>query len=75
MNTCKYCGEQTGYNNLICEDCRDDNHDDSEDYYQDWLDRELEEKAILADNCKCGAWLFDKNGVVVHVADCCCGAE
>jgi len=48
----------------------DDRRD--EDFYQEQRERELEERAA---NCECGAWQMAKNGEVIHVADCCCGAE
>jgi hypothetical protein len=51
--------------------------EESEDY---WDDDDYEEDFYtqsehLASTCRCGAWKFGKNGVVLHVADCVCGAE
>ncbi len=65
--------------NEYCEDCFRaiyyDDEDDDEDYYDDWQERHEEELAERAASCKCGAWQIAKDGSVVHVADCCCGAE
>ena len=52
------------------EDYDDDYYDD--DYYWERIEEELQERAY---NCTCGAWQITKSGEVVHVADCCCGAE
>ena len=49
---------------------KDDSFD--EDYYIEQRENELAERAAM---CKCGAWQFAKDGTVIHVADCCCGAE
>lgn len=48
----------------------DDLHDD--DYYWEREQEELQQRAM---DCECGAWQILKTGVVIHVADCCCGAE
>jgi len=48
------------------------NNPQDDDFYQEQRERELEERAA---NCECGAWQMAKNGEVIHVADCCCGAE
>lgn len=52
----------------------DDGYDDR-DWEEEEAEREYEEKAERAATCKCGAWVFNKNGNPVHVADCFCGAE
>lgn len=56
-----------------CPECCDDDYDDGkdQDFYEEQRERELERKASF---CECGAWQFSKTGVI-HVADCCCGAE
>lgn len=59
---------------LRCEEKEDDDYDNSMDE-EDREEAEWEERCELAATCKCGAWIFNKNGDVVHVADCCCGAE
>ena len=49
---------------------------DYEDDREDYLDKEAERLAEIANNCTCGAWQFnEKRTEVFHVADCCCGAE
>lgn len=56
-------------------DYSDDQLDEEGDEPEiDWEERREREEAELALNCKCGAWQFS-NGGVIHVADCCCGAE
>jgi hypothetical protein len=59
---------------VIEEEDDDDDDDDGrdEEFYQEQRERELEERA---GNCSCGAWQITKSGTVIHVADCCCGAE
>lgn len=47
-------------------------YDDDED---DIEERRENERAEIAYNCKCGAWVFGKDGRVYHVADCVCGAD
>ena len=45
---------------------------DEERYdYDDFMDEEDE----LGADCVCGAWQRNKSGVLVHLADCCCGRE
>lgn len=51
-------------------DEEDDLYD--EEYYKEKREEELAERA---ESCICGAWQFAKNGTVIHVADCYCGAE
>lgn len=51
----------------------DEDYDAEDD--DDAEERAYEEDAERASNCKCGAWQFDKKGNVIHVADCCCGAD
>jgi hypothetical protein len=46
-----------------------------EDWREEQAERKLEELAERAALCTCGAWQFAKDGSVVHVADCYCGAE
>ena len=54
------------------EDYDDDDDDWDED---DWREKEYEDDVERAESCTCGAWIFNKKGDVIHVADCCCGAE
>lgn len=54
--------------------------EEEEEEYDDFDADDLEERrenerAEIAMNCSCGAWIFAKNGSVLHVADCICGAE
>ena len=54
--------------------------DEDEDYDErDWVleeeERQEEEDFERASSCTCGAWIINKNGKGVHVADCYCGAE
>lgn len=51
--------------------------DDDEDYYDedDEQDRQDEEDFERACSCTCGAWIVNKNGKGIHVADCFCGAD
>ena len=78
MRSCVSCGEQfMGEQKAIfCPYCESEEFEDDdgrdEDFYQEQRERELEERAS---NCSCGAWQMAKNGEVIHVADCCCGAE
>jgi hypothetical protein len=64
-----------GYCNNCGECLDDDDYEDAEDYRDRMEEQRFEELAERAALCKCGAWQFAKNGEVVHVADCCCGAE
>jgi hypothetical protein len=77
---CPECGiglntneQQLGF----CQNCkafwREDN--DEDDWREEMEERREEELAERAATCKCGAWQFAKDGSVIHVADCCCGAE
>jgi uncharacterized Zn finger protein (UPF0148 family) len=61
---CNNCGEDFSYEDF-----------DEDDWREEMEERRQEELAERAALCKCGAWQFAKNGSVVHVADCCCGAE
>ena len=77
MRSCVSCGEEflSKYKAIFCPYCEDEEFEDDgrdEDFYQEQRERELEERAA---NCECGAWQMTKNGDVIHVADCCCGAE
>lgn len=78
MRSCVLCNETfSGKDKAIfCPRCEDEDWDDDDgrddDFYQEQRERELEERAA---NCDCGAWQMTKNGEVIHVADCCCGAE
>lgn len=57
------------------EDWDDDDYEfDEEDWREEQEERRQEELAMRAAMCTCGAWQMGKSGVV-HVADCCCGAE
>jgi len=56
------------------DDWDDDYDDDYWDDYDDWEERREEELQERAAYCTCGAWQNTPSGVV-HVADCCCGAE
>lgn len=65
---------------IINEYLRENEEDDfdcqsEEDFEEDRAEREYEKQAEVAATCKCGAWQFNKKGDVIHVADCCCGAE
>jgi uncharacterized Zn finger protein (UPF0148 family) len=78
MRSCVSCGEEflSKYKKAIfCPYCEDEEFEDDgrdEDFYQEQREMELGQRAA---NCKCGAWQMAKNGEVIHVADCCCGAE
>lgn len=49
--------------------------DDEEDE-DDIIERREIERAEIAYNCSCGAWVFSTDRTkVLHVADCICGAE
>lgn len=76
MRSCVSCGEDfiSKDKAIFCPYCEDEDWDDGrdDDFYQEQRERELEERAA---NCSCGAWQMTKNGEVIHVADCCCGAE
>lgn len=64
-----FCGSETDEYN----EYDDEQYTDEE--WQEFLEEsEKEELNELAANCKCGAWQF-KNGNVIHVADCVCGAQ
>lgn len=47
----------------------EDDYDDRDDYDDDEFD-EYDSRY----GCVCGAWQVGKSGLI-HVADCCCGAE
>jgi len=53
----------------------DDDDYDERDWEEEKAERRFEEDAERAALCKCGAWQFNKTGIVIHVADCICGAE
>lgn len=77
MRSCVLCNETFSSKEkaFFCPQCEDEEFEDDgrdEDFYQEQRERELEERAA---NCECGAWQMAKNGEVIHVADCCCGAE
>ncbi len=42
--------------------------------FDDWEDEQIERDLQRAGDCKCGAWQFS-SGKIIHVADCCCGAD
>ena len=73
---CVYCKVQLSqreYLRGVCDECEygeDDGKD--EDFYREQHEREMEERVW---NCTCGAWQQTANGTIIHVADCCCGAE
>lgn len=75
IRTCHYCGSGLTKNEEargICDDCEYGEDDGMDEYfYIEQREKELEERAM---NCSCGAWQNIK-GRIVHVADCCCGAE
>jgi len=53
---------------------------EEEQYDDDWEDeREYDEDDFDEYdgryNCKCGAWQTSNTGKLIHIADCCCGAE
>ena len=76
--SCIDCGHtyKTSSGSLYCPYCEDEyEREDEEDYRERMEEQRLEELAERAALCKCGAWQFAKDGSVVHVADCCCGAE
>lgn len=78
---CPECGTRLSekeQQNEYCTTCHEDfSYDDVdiEDERERYLEQREEEMAMLAASCKCGAWQFAKDGRVIHVADCCCGAE
>lgn len=56
---------------------------EEQDYEDDFGDRdweaeeaeaEEERRMEIASSCSCGAWIVNKDGIVLHVADCYCGA-
>jgi hypothetical protein len=57
----------------------DEEEDDDEMSFEEWAEleeeRREEEEATYAATCTCGAWQFAKDGTVVHIADCFCGAQ
>lgn len=72
---CEYCGEELLEG--VCINCSWYEETDDSDFSYDYEDekyRENEERLMYAHSCKCGAWKIS-NGVPIHVADCCCGAE
>lgn len=71
---CPYCGKLRDDDYCDCDDEWEDDYDE-DDWREEMEERKAEELAERAANCKCGAWQFAKDGSVVHVADCCCGAE
>lgn len=72
---CPYCGKQINGDYCDCDDDWEDDDYDEDDWREEQEERRLEELAERAATCRCGAWQFAKNGEVVHVADCYCGAE
>lgn len=46
-----------------------------EDFYEEQIEQDYERDCERAATCKCGAWVFNKNGDPMHIADCCCRAE
>jgi uncharacterized Zn finger protein (UPF0148 family) len=75
---CYDCGKEfkVSDNEIYCPYCQDEiDNEDSEDYRERELEQRENELAERAATCKCGAWQFAKDGSVIHVADCCCGAE
>lgn len=48
----------------------DDDEDDGEDCQERWEEERFERLS----QCTCGAWQV-VNWELIHVADCCCGAE
>lgn len=76
--SCIDCGNtyKTSSGSLYCPYCEDEyEREDEDDYRERMEEQRLEELAERASFCKCGAWQFAKDGSVIHVADCCCGAE
>lgn len=60
----------------LCPSCEDRiDNEDTEDFYERQMEQKQEELAIRALSCKCGAWQLTKDNSVIHIADCCCGAE
>ena len=49
------------------------NYDNDLPYNDDDDDYDIE--IDFATDCKCGAWVFAKDGSILHIADCVCGAE
>lgn len=49
--------------------------EDDRDWEEEEQEREEEIRAERASLCKCGAWVFGKDGGAYHVADCYCGAD
>lgn len=48
---------------------------DERDWEEEEAEAEAERKMEIACSCTCGAWVVNKNGDAIHVADCYCGAE
>ena len=51
-----------------------DDDDSMEDDSEDCYERYMEERLYRLSTCTCGAWQV-VNWELVHLADCCCGAE
>jgi hypothetical protein len=60
---------------LIHLSSKDPDLDEYDDDTLDWEEENEEyENAVIAGDCRCGAWIFTNDGVK-HVADCVCGAD
>ena len=73
--TCVLCGDEfsSKVKEVFCPACEDDeDNGKDEDFYHEQHESRME---LRAASCECGAWQMTKTGEVVHVADCCCGAE
>lgn len=53
----------------------DDDDFDERDWEEEEAEAEEERRMETASACTCGAWVINKNGQAVHIADCYCGAE
>jgi hypothetical protein len=77
MKNCIECGIELtirDQSSMCCKACRYGNEDE-DDYYERQQEEKENELAERATSCDCGAWQFANDGSVIHVADCCCGAE
>ena len=63
---------------VIHEQKKFEKEQDEDDDWEDDRDYDDEDDFDEHDtryNCKCGAWIVGNSGQLLHVADCCCGAE
>lgn len=87
IGTCHLCGCETdewalvpvqrdGQQIEVCQECDLELQGfyDDEDTVHEEEQAELAERAELALNCRCGAWVL-RDGRPLHCGDCVCGAQ